>query len=82
MTDFRFIIDPKTQKWVDRHVFSVYTQVRHTKVALLPSKDFVPNLSIKQTNEGYTTGVFETAYSTTETKAKHWLLSTIADINN
>ena len=80
MTDFRFIIDPDIQKWVNHNVFSAYAQIGFTKMALLPSEDFVPNLSIKQMMECDTTEAFKIEYFTQEKKARDWLLSPVADL--
>ena len=80
MMDFKYVIDPNTQEWMNKHIFSVYAQIGFTKMALLPSEDFVPNLSIKQTMEGDTTKAFNTKYFTDKEKARNWLLSTITGL--
>ncbi|HAS47494.1 MAG TPA: hypothetical protein DCS93_43865 [Microscillaceae bacterium] len=80
MMDFQYIIDPGVQEWINEQIFSVYAQIGFTKIALLPSEDFVPNLSIKQTMEGDTSKAFNTKYFTDEKKAKDWLLSTVTDL--
>jgi len=71
---FGYTIAPKTQEWINKHVFSVYAYIGFTKIALLSSKNFIPNLSIEQTMECDTTGAFVTKYFTTEKEAKSWLL--------
>ena len=75
LADFKYVIAPDTQQWMNEHIFAAYAQIGLSKVALLSSEDFIPDLSIKQAMKGDTNKAFKTEYFATEKNARHWLLS-------
>lgn len=75
MVNFKYIIAPETQQWINENLFSVYSGIGFKKIALLLSSHYIPRLSIEQTMEEDTTHAFITQYFDNEQEAKAWLLS-------
>ena len=70
---FLFIISPDEQVWVSENIFPGYAQGGVHKLAFLVSKDFIAQLSIRQSIEEDKTEAFQTRYFNCESEAKRWL---------
>ena len=75
MINFKFVITPDIQEWVNENLFSVYIEIGFKKIAILLSTSFVEQVSIQQTLEEAESGSFATAYFDDEKTALAWLLN-------
>ena len=75
MMDFQFIITPDIQAWMKENIGKVYEEIGFKKTAILPSKDYISQLSIKQTMGELNQGNFAIQYFDQEEEAMSWLLA-------
>lgn len=73
--DFKFILVPETQQWLDQQIFTVYSEVGVKKKAFLTSSDFISQVSLQQHTEQVENGSFEVAFYDSKEDALAWLTS-------
>lgn len=49
VTDFRFVVAPKTQEWVDEKINAIGINIGIKAVAMLMPKELIAELSVEQT---------------------------------
>jgi len=75
MADFQFIIAPDVQQWINVNLFQALTEVDFEKIAIIPSNEYITQISIKQTVEEDSMYSFKNQFFEDLQEAKSWLFT-------